>query len=92
MEAGTLPPNWQELIKHSSEMATTEYVFKADTWFSDQKIVDATDQLTDPFVIVPDHHKKQRPQRRASNKITPITEHAVSEGISFATQLDTSTL
>ena len=23
MEAGTLPPNWQELIEHSSEMSTT---------------------------------------------------------------------
>ena len=54
MEAGTLPPNWQELIKHSSEMATTEDVFKAYTWTSDQKMVDATDQLTDPFSIVPD--------------------------------------
>ena len=36
MEAGTLPPNWKELIEHSSEMATTEDVFKADTWLSDQ--------------------------------------------------------
>ena len=80
MEAGTLPPNWQELIKHSSEMATTEDVFNADTWLSDQQIVDATDQLIYPFAIVPDKHKKQRPQRRAANEITPITEHAVSEG------------
>ena len=36
MEAGTLPPNWKELIEHSSEMAITEDVFKADTWLSDQ--------------------------------------------------------
>ena len=43
-------------------------------------MVDATDQLTDPFAIVPDQHKKQLPQRRAANKSTPITEHAVSEG------------
>ena len=27
MEAGTLPPNWQELIEHSSEMSTTKDVF-----------------------------------------------------------------
>ena len=59
MEAGTLPPNWQELIGHSSEMATTEYVFKADTWLSDQKMVDATDQPTDPFAIVSNQHRKQ---------------------------------
>ena len=80
MEAGTLPPNCQELIEHSPEMATTEYVFKADTWLSDQQMVDATDQLTDPFTIVPDHHKKQQPQRREVKKITPITEHVVSKG------------
>ena len=80
MEAGTLPPNWQKLIQHSSEMATTEDVFKADTCLSEQHMVDATDQLIDPFEIVSDQHKRQRPQRHASNKITPITEHAVSEG------------
>ena len=58
MEAGTLPPNWQELIKQSSEKATTKDFFKADTWLSDHQIVDATDQLTDPFAIVPDQRKK----------------------------------
>ena len=78
MEAGTLPPNWQELIEHSSEKATTEDVFKADTWLSDQQIVDATDQLEDPFAIVPDQRKKQQQQRRSANKSTPITEHVVS--------------
>ena len=83
MEAGTLPHNLQELIEHSSEKATTKDVFKADTWLSDQQIVDATDQLTDPFVIVPDQRKKQLPQRRAANKSNPITEHVVSkEGFS----------
>ena len=61
-------------------MATAEYVFKADTWLSDQQIVDAADQLKDPFAIVPDQHKKQQPQRRAANESTLITEHAVSEG------------
>ena len=61
-------------------MARTEDLFKADTWLRDQQMVDATDQLTDPFAIVPDQHKKQRPQRREANEITPITEHAVLEG------------
>ena len=73
MEAGTLPPNWQELIGHSSEKTTTEDVFKAYTWISDQQIVDATDQLTDPFAIVPDQRKKQQPQRRAANESNRIT-------------------
>ena len=80
MKAGTLPPNWQELIEHSSEKATTEDFIMADTWLSDQQMADATDQLTDPFAIEPDQHKKQRPQRRSANESTPITEHAVSEG------------
>ena len=61
-------------------MATTKDFFKEDTWLSDQKIVDATDQLTYPFAIVPDQHKKQRPQRCAANESNPITEHAVSKG------------
>ena len=47
-------------------MATTEDVFKADTWLSDQQMLDGTDQLTDPFAIVPDQHKRQRQQRRAA--------------------------
>ena len=38
-------------------MDTTEDVFKADTLLSDQKMVDATDQLIDPFEIVSDQHK-----------------------------------
>ena len=57
--AGTLPPNWQELIEHTSEMTTTVDVFKSNTWLSDQQMVDATDQITDPFAIVPYHHNKQ---------------------------------
>ena len=52
-------------------MATTENVFKAYTWLSDQQIEDVTDQLTDTFAIVSDQHKKQLPQRRAANKELP---------------------
>ena len=43
-------------------------------------MVDATDQIIDPFAIVTDQHKKQRPHRHAANESTPITEHAFSEG------------
>ena len=72
MKAGTITKNWQEIIEHSSEMATTENVFKADAWLSGQQMVDATNELTYPFVIEPDQHKKQQPQRRTANKSTPI--------------------
>ena len=85
MEVGTLLPNWQELIENSSEMATTEDVSKENTWLSDQKIMDTTDELTGPFAIVPDQHKRQPIQRRAANKSNPITEHAVSSEIVFHT-------
>ena len=33
--------------------------------------MDATDQLNDLFAIVPDQHKKQRPQRRAAEDREP---------------------
>ena len=42
--------------------------------------METTDQLKDPFAIVPDKCKKQQPQRRAASEINPITEHMVSEG------------
>ena len=31
MEAGTLPPNWEDLVKYTSGVATTKYVDLADT-------------------------------------------------------------
>ena len=61
-------------------MATTEDIFKACTWLSDQQMVDATDQLTYLFAIAPDQNKRQQLQGRAANESTPITEHAVAEG------------
>ena len=60
MEAGTLPPNWEDLVKYSSEMATTTDVELADTWLNGQSAEGATDQISDPFAIVTDHAK--RPQ------------------------------
>ena len=36
MEAGTLPPNWGDLVKYSSEMATTTDIDLADTWLNGQ--------------------------------------------------------
>ena len=45
MEAGTLPPNWEDLVKYSSEMATTTNVDLDDTWLNGQSAAGATDQL-----------------------------------------------
>ena len=60
MEAGTLPPNWEDLVKYSSEMATTKDVNLEDTWLNDQYAACTTDQLSDPFVIVTDHTKTSK--------------------------------
>ncbi|KAL7532041.1 hypothetical protein ACHAXR_004390 [Thalassiosira sp. AJA248-18] len=61
MEAGTIPPNWDELVKYSSERATAEDVELVDTWLnSSSQDVDAKDRLNDPFAIVTDHHKRRQ--------------------------------
>ena len=57
MEAGTLPPNWEDLVKYLSDMATTKDVNLAKTWLNSQYEVVSTDQLSDPFTIVTDNTK-----------------------------------
>eukprot|EP00957_Ditylum_brightwellii_P027551 2082448-Ditylum_brightwellii.AAC.1 len=52
IEAGTIPPDWKELVKYSSERATPEDVALADTWLnSSSQNVDAKDCLNNPFAI-----------------------------------------
>ena len=69
MEAGTIPPNWKELVQYSSERATDEDVALADTWLnSSSQNVDAKDRLNDPFAIVTDHHKRRK---TATTETTP---------------------
>ena len=60
MEASTLPHNWEDLVKYSSEMATTTDIDLADTWLIGQSAAGATDQISDPFVIVTNHAKRPR--------------------------------
>ena len=33
MRAGYMPPNWSDLVKHSSELVTLEQFDTAKTWF-----------------------------------------------------------
>ena len=77
MEAGTLPPNWEDLVKHSLETETLKDVGLAYTWLNGQSNVGASDQISDPFVIMKDQHKhknKNTPgSTPASNKI-PILD------------------
>ena len=55
MEAGTLPPNWENLVEHSCETATAKDIELADTWLSAVANEGADKyQLSDPFAIVTD--------------------------------------
>ena len=60
MKSGTLPPNLEDIVKYSSEMAITKYVNLEDTWLNGQSASCTKDQLSDPFVIVTDHTKRPR--------------------------------
>ena len=60
MEAGMLPPNWEEIVKYSSEVATTKDVNLVENWLNGQSAARATDQLSDPFAILIDHTKRQK--------------------------------
>ena len=57
MKSGTLPPNLEDIVKYSSEMAITKYVNLEDTWLNGQSSEGDTDQLSDPFTIVTDQKK-----------------------------------
>ena len=59
MEAGTIPPNRDNLVKYSSEMATSQDVNLEDTWILGQSNEGALDPLSDPFAIVTDNHKRK---------------------------------
>ena len=71
MEAGTLPPNWEDLVKYSSEMATTTDVDLVDTWLNGQSAAGATDEISDPFAIVTDHAKRPRTDTPGSQLSIP---------------------
>ena len=58
METGTLPPNWEDIIKYSCETDTAEDIKLADSWISAVAVMGADkDQLSDSFAIVTDPTK-----------------------------------
>ena len=63
MNAGTTPPNWADLVMHSSELSTDEAFELAGNWSSNLPSLvpesdcvpdPALDRITDPFAVVPD--------------------------------------
>ena len=80
METGTIPPNWENLFKYSSEMATAQDIDLADTCLQVKCNKRALDQILGPFIVVTHHHKRQKINASGStsnNKDIPIS---VSEG------------
>ena len=75
MEAGTLPPNWGNLIKHSCETATTKEIELADSLLSAVADVGADkDQLSDSFAIVTDPTKRQKTEAPGGPKDNPASQ------------------
>ncbi len=59
MDADTVPPHWEDLLKHSSKKATDEEFSLAEDWMDlikkmpgDQSNVMAGSCITDPFAVV----------------------------------------
>ena len=75
MEAGTLPPNWEDLGEHSCETATADDIELADSWLSAVADVGADkDQLSDPFAIVTDPTKRQNTEAPGGPKDNPAIQ------------------
>ena len=78
IEAVTIPPNWENIAKHSSEMSTTSDVDLEDTWLNGTPKMGALDQISDPFSVMTDHHKLRKTTNPGSptskqNSETPAT-------------------
>ena len=83
MEAGTIPPNWEDLVTYSAEKATTTDFEMAESWLAGPPGAAAADPLTDPYAIVSDQHKRQKALTEAHGFIPGTTDPiSASEGAS----------
>ena len=75
MKAGTLPPNWDDLVKHSCETATAKDIELADSWLSAVSNLGADkDQLSDTFAIVTDPTKSQKSEAPGGDRDKPAIQ------------------
>ena len=75
MEAGTLPPNWEDLVEHSCETATAKDIELADSWLSAVANVGANkDHLSDQFAILTDPTKRQKTEAPGGPKDNPAIQ------------------
>ena len=80
MEAGTIPTNWEDLDKHSSERVTAKDVTMVDTWSNGPPNMGATDQLSDPFAVVIDHYKSCKMTNHGNPTKQNAEQPVASEG------------
>jgi hypothetical protein len=81
MDAGTVPPHWEDLLKHSSEKATDEEFSLTEDGMDlikkmpgDQSNVTAGSRITDPFAVVTKiltSHLQMPPGQHTHHKISP---------------------
>ena len=75
MDAGTVPPHWEDLLKYSTEKATDEEFLLAEDWMEsiervpgDHSNVPAGSRITDPFAVVTeDSHTSPANAARAAH-------------------------
>jgi hypothetical protein len=79
MEAGTIPPDWSDLLHSSSELASKQALDLAQAWLGstgqDNTGLQFTDNpVIDPFAIATDHHTSNKTKSthldQAPQKIT----------------------
>ena len=84
VNAGTTPPNWADLVMHSSELSTDKEFELAENWSSNlpplvpesDRVPDpAIDRITDPFSVVPDPTSAS-----GTETIAPLTQAPVITG------------
>ena len=80
MEAGIIPTNWEDLVKYSSERATTKDVTLTDTCLNGPPDMGEMDQLSDPFTVVTDHHKSRRTTNNGNPTKNNAEQPAASDG------------
>ena len=85
MKAATMPPNWEDLVKNSKEIATIEEFELADDWIKKTEAPretleptmdslpaqDSSSRITDPFAVMHGQHKQDSELSPASAPQTP---------------------
>jgi hypothetical protein len=84
MDAGTVPPHWEDLLEHSSKKATDEEFSLAKDWMDamekmpDQLNDTAGSGITDPFVVVTESSPANATREATASQDQPTKAPALS--------------